>query len=62
MYFFPKPKEENINHNPPKMNEFHRPLNSTLLNNKNPLEQSQHLQRQVTSYNFNTNNQVFDRP
>jgi curved DNA-binding protein CbpA len=62
MFFFPKRQEEVIKNNPPELHELYRPTNSTLLDNKNPLEQSSHLDRQVTSYNFNTNNQVFDRP
>ena len=62
MFFFPKRQEEEVKNNPPKLHELYRPTNSTLLDNKNPLEQSSHLDRQVTSYNFNTNNQVFDRP
>ena len=62
MFFFPKQNEQKSEHNPPKLNELYRPTNSSLLDGKNPLEQSNHLQRQVTSYNFNTNNKIFDRP
>ena len=62
MFFFPKQEEQKSQHNPPKLNELYRPTNSSLLDDKNPLEQSNHLERQVTSYNFNTNNKVFQRP